>query len=214
MGRYSAVGNHVTPQQNPQQQQAPLNWPTDFPKPIIGIERDGVILQRKPVVSSAADIEVIPEALDAIRTMRLKGYKVLIITQQDAISRGILSTHQVDEVHNNLMEIFGRAGIMTIDGLYYSTSSMKEDMFAKPNTGMFDRAENEGGGRIKFREGWYVGDRMYDLKVAEKIKAKPILVRTGDGKEVEEQLSKFTYKDLKRKTKVFDNLLDFANSLA
>ena len=91
---------------------------------------------------------------------------------------------------------------------------MKEDMFAKPNTGMFDRAENEGGGRIKFREGWYVGDRMYDLKVAEKIKAKPILVRTGDGKEVEEQLSKFTYKDLKRKTKVFDNLLDFANSLA
>ena len=214
MGRYSAVGNHVTPQQNPQQQQAPLNWPTDFPKPIIGIERDGVILQRKPVVSSAADIEVIPEALDAIRTMRLKGYKVQIITQQDAISRGILSTHQVDEVHSNLMQIFGQAGIMSIDGLYYSTSSMKEDMYAKPNTGMFDRSENEGGGRIKFREGWYVGDRMYDLKVAEKIKAKPILVRTGDGKEVEEQLSKFTYKDLKRKTQVFDNLLDFANSLA
>ena len=214
MGRYSAVGDHVTHQPQQQQQpQVPSHWPTEFPKPVIGIERDGVIIQRKEVVRTPSDIEVIPSSLDAIRIMRLRGYKVMILTQQDAISRGMLATQQVDEVNQQLMQIFGQAGIFSIDGLLYSTSSMKEDIYAKPNTGMFDRAEKEMLQGAKFRDGWYVGDRMYDLKAAERMKSKPILVRTGDGNDTEQNLSKYTYKDLKRKTQVFDTLLDFANSL-
>ena len=47
-----------------------------------------------------------------------------------------------------------------------------------------------------------------------KIGAKPILVRTGYGKETEELINKrFTYKSIKKRTKVFDTLLDFANYL-
>ena len=41
----------------------------------------------------------------------------------------------------------------------------------------------------------------------------PILVRTGYGKETEKLLNRFTYKAIKKRTKVFDTLSDFVKSL-
>jgi len=111
-----------------------------------------------------------------------------------------------------MLRLFGEAGCVSIDGLYYSASSRKEDMFAKPNTGMFKRAEKEIPG-IKFNEGYYVGDKIKDLKAAAKMGAKPILVRTGYGLETEKELEKFTYRELKQKTKIYDSLADFVDTL-
>ena len=58
------------------------------------------------------------------------------------------------------------------------------------------------------------GDKISDLKAAQKIGAKPILVRTGHGKETEELLNKrFPYRPLKKVTLVFDDLADFVKYL-
>ena len=65
---------------------------------------------------------------------------------------------------------------------------------------------------VKFNEGYYVGDTIEDIKMAMNIGATPVLVRTGKGLSTEEKyLKSFNpkYKDVK----VFDNLLEFANSL-
>jgi hypothetical protein len=35
-------------------------------------------------------------------------------------------------------------------------------------------------------------------------------VRTGYGKETEQELNRFAYKEIKKRTKIFDTLLDFA----
>jgi D-glycero-D-manno-heptose 1,7-bisphosphate phosphatase len=213
MGRFKPTP--VQPGQVPNgmpQQQMPGNWPTFFPKPIIGIERDGVIIERNAgPITAVNQVRPIQSSLDAIKTMRLKGYKVLIITQQSDIGKGILTQAQVDYVNNHLMQVFGQAGIMSIDGLYYSTSDLKEDYYAKPNIGMFERAKQENN--VNWKEGWYVGDRYYDIKAALKIGAKPVLVRTGDGSRTEEELDTFSRKDAKKQTTVFNNLLEFANTL-
>ena len=112
-----------------------------------------------------------------------------------------------------MFEEFGKAGCPSIDGLYYSASSAKNDMYAKPNTGMFKRCEKEVP-HVKFSQGYYVGDRIRDLKAGLKMGAKPILVRTGHGKETEELINKrFTYKNIRKATKVFDNLAAFVDSL-
>ena len=99
----------------------------------------------------------------------------------------------------------------SIDGLYYSASSRKNDMYAKPNIGMFKRCEREVP-HVKFNQGYYVGDKLSDLKASMKIGAKPVLVRTGYGKETEELINKrFTYKQIKKRTIVFDTLSKFAD---
>ena len=114
-----------------------------------------------------------------------------------------------------MMQVFGNAGIYSIDGLFYSESSLKEDYYAKPNLGMFHRAEKEiFNSKARFKQnGFYVGDKMTDLKAAERIGARPILVRTGHGLKTEEDLKKFSREKLRKKTKVFDDLLQFAQRL-
>ena len=51
------------------------------------------------------------------------------------------------------------------------------------------------------------------IKADYKIGAKPILVRTGHGQETEPLLNKFSAEKIRKKTKVFDSLLDFAKAL-
>jgi D-glycero-D-manno-heptose 1,7-bisphosphate phosphatase len=114
-----------------------------------------------------------------------------------------------------MFEIFGNAGIFTIDGLFYSESSLKEDYYAKPNLGMFHRTEKEiFNNKIRFKDkGFYVGDKITDLKAAERIGATPVLVKTGHGVNSEKDLQKFSKSKLRKKTKIFQDLLQFAERL-
>ena len=123
-----------------------------------------------------------------------------------------MSQSDVDKVHQKMFQLLGEAGCKFIEALYYSESNRKDDMYAKPNTGMFKRCEKEHPS-IKFSRGYYVGDKISDLKAAMKMNARPILVRTGYGIETEKLLNRFTYKKLKAKTKVFDDLRSFVQSL-
>lgn len=219
-----ASGGHQHMQSQPQMsqeemarmqamQQAQATWPQVFPKQVIGLDRDGVIIKDNgDVISSPEQIQIIPGALEGIRMMRLKGYRVFIISDQPGISKGKLTTDQVDAVNNRLMQVFGEAGIFSIDGLYYSTSEMKDDLYAKPNPGMFDRAKKEHP-NVDWKKGWYVGDKLVDLKSADRVGSKPVLVRSDNWDDTLQKLDTFANRDLKAKTKTFDNLLEFAQSL-
>ena len=214
MSRFKHIINKEPNQQS--QQELPPDWPKVFPKSIVGLDRDGVInVNRDYYITDPDDFEPYPESLAAIRKLRIKGYKVVILTNQGGITKGLQTHSQVDAIHNRMFEIFGNAGIYSIDGLYYSESSLKEDYYAKPNIGMFHRTEKEVyNNKYRFKDkGFYVGDKMSDLKAAERIGATPILVRTGHGISTEKELSKFSKEKLRKKTKVFDNLLQFVEKL-
>ena len=191
----------------------PLSAP-DYvaPKCVIGLDRDGVInVDRGTYTWKVADFEPIPGSLEAIVQLRKLGYGIAIITNQGGIEKGLFTEQDVDALHMHMLELLGTAGCPSIDAIYYSASSRKDDMYAKPNTGMFKRCEKENKHKnIKFSKGYYVGDKLSDLKAAYKIGAKPILVRTGYGLETEKELNKFAYREIKKRTKIFDTLLDFA----
>jgi D-glycero-D-manno-heptose 1,7-bisphosphate phosphatase len=178
----------------------------------IGLGRDGVINQPldRPISHPKYFIPI-ANSIEAISLIRNKGYNVVILSNQPGISQHLISTEQVDAVHQYMLELLGKAGCRSIDGIYYSTTNLKQDIYAKPNNGMFKRAEKEL--RLKFKSGAYVGDKISDLKVADKIGAIPVLVKTGDGNETIKKLNTFANRELKKKTQIFENLWEFANSL-
>lgn len=182
-------------------------------KCIIGLDRDGVINQDLGTyVTRPNEFNPIPGSLEAIASLRHKGYKIVIISNQGGIEKGMMTVQDVDHIHQYMLDLLGKAGCPSIDGIYYSVSSNKKDQFAKPNIGMFERCEENDKG-VKFSEGFYVGDKISDLKAAVKAGARPVLVRTGHGLETEKELNKYTYKELKERTYVFDSLADFAANL-
>lgn len=182
-------------------------------KCVIGLDRDGVINKDLGTYCyRIEDFEPIAGSLEAIAQLRRKGYKIAIISDQGGIEKGIYTPEQVDTLHDHMFKLLGEAGCPSIDAIYYSASSRKEDIYAKPNVGMFKRCEKEIKD-IKFREGYYVGDKIKDLKAAMNIGARPILVRTGYGKETEQELERYSNKQLKQKTLIFDDLAQFVESL-
>lgn len=182
-------------------------------KCVIGLDRDGVINRDLGTYCfRPEDFDPIPGSIDAIATLRRKGYKIVVITDQGGIEKGLYTENDVEDVHNKMFQLLGEAGCSSIDAVYYSASSRKDDPFAKPNVGMFKRCEREIPD-IKFNQGYYVGDKMKDLKAAMRMGARPILVRTGYGLDTEKELNKFTYRDVKRQVKIYDNLEHFVKDL-
>ncbi len=182
-------------------------------KCVVGLDRDGVINRDLGTYCwKKEDFEPIEGSLEAIAELRRRGHSIVIITDQGGIEKGLYTQEDVDSLHYHMLDLLGKAGCTSIDAIYYSASSRKEDYYAKPNTGMFERCEKENK-HIKFKGGFYVGDKIKDLKAAAKMGSTPVLVRTGYGLETEKELNKFTYRELKRKTLVFDDLKSFVDNL-
>ena len=190
-----------------------INDSSIYNKPVIGLDRDGVLnVDLGTYVTTPMMFDPIPSSLEAVALLRSKGHRIAVITNQGGIEKGLMTPADVDAVNNRMLELLGQAGCPSIDAIYYSASSRKNDMYAKPNIGMFKRCEKEHP-YIKFSKGFFVGDKLSDLKAAFKIGARPILVRTGYGLETEKQLNKHAYKQIKKQTLVFDNLWEFAQAL-
>jgi len=195
------------------QNQVNLGWTGKvYDKCVIGLDRDGVINKDRGYCCNVEDFEPIEGSIEAVSLLRSLGHKIVIITNQGGIEKGLYTQEHVEKVHDHMLELFGKAGCPSIDAIYYSASSRKDDMYAKPNTGMFKRCEKENP-HIKFNRGYFVGDKIKDLKAAVKIGARPILVRTGHGLKTEQELKKFTYRDIRKKVQIFDDLKQFAESL-
>ena len=198
------------PQMDQQGQYNPQDWPTSFTKPMIGIDRDGVILEWKNVIKRFEDVKYINGSLEAIRKLRLKGHKMFMFADQPNIYRGLLNSNDVNNVMNYMMQTFGQNGIFSIDGFLYNTSDDIRDPYAKPNVGMIARSKNEMG--MDWTDGYYVGDTIEDVKMAIKFGVTPILVRTGKGAKTEKEYLKGMNNKYEG-VKVFDNLLSFVDSL-
>jgi D-glycero-D-manno-heptose 1,7-bisphosphate phosphatase len=195
------------PVQQRQQQNPMAGWPTFFPKPIVGLDIRGILIDETDVTQ----VVPIPGALEAVRLLRLKGHKVFLLGDYPEITAKKITPQEVDASHQLLMMLLGKAGCFSIDGMSYNTSSLKNDLYAKPNTGMMKRATNELN--VNWKEGWFVGDDIDDLKMADSAGCKPILILTGKGNETVPKLDSFANRELKKKVKIFPNLLDFVESL-
>jgi histidinol phosphatase-like enzyme len=174
-----------------------VKWPKTFPKTNIAFER-------KNVITKGTSLEPIEGALESIKNLRLKGYKVGLIMDESGTTE-----KQSDEMLQNLMFIFGQAGIMTIDYMYYSIGTDKTDPYVKPSTGMFKRASQEQG--IVFKNGWYVGHTIADAKAAFKIGSRSALINPTE--ETLKKLNSFANQKIKKKTRIFQSLQEFEKTL-
>ena len=185
-------------------------WPDTFDKGVISIERTGVILEDRNIITPE-DVVPLPGALAAIKMMRLKGYRVCIFFNEPLISQGVMTTDQVDTTINQMMQLFGEYGIQNIDGVLYATTNMKQDIYSMPNTGMMKKAEKDF--KVKLKGGYFVGNKIRNLKAGHSVGCVPVFVKTGNYQETEEKLNTFANRELLSKTKTVYSLLDFATSL-
>ena len=91
------------------------------------LDRDGVINEnRSDYVQSIEELDIFPTALYAIARLEQSKYATVIITNQSAIGRGLVTAATVDQINHSLIKRIRSAGGQ-IDGLYLCPHSPAED---------------------------------------------------------------------------------------
>jgi len=191
---------------------ASLVMPATFDKFTIALDRDGVVCECNDAITGPDKFIPIPDAFRAVAIIRSKGHRVVFLYDQPSVSHKKVTVEQVEDCNRHMLNLLGQAGCTSIDGIWYNTSSRKDDVYAKPNLGLFKHAENNSPG-VKLAGGAYVGDTVEDLVMAERAGATPILVLTGKGQKARERLENPIYRMLKPKVQIYDTLMKFAETL-
>lgn len=180
-----------------------------YTKPIVCFDREGVLFEYKEAITSREEAIPIKSSFEAIGLIRRKGYKIAMIHDQPGVSKNLVTHEQVEDINAYVIELLGESNCPSIDCILYNESNEKFDYYGKPNNGMFLRMRDEFG--VPFKNGYYIGHEYLDIKTAKKSQLKPVAFRFSP--EDLKKLNSFAMKDIKRKTKLVDDLMDFAHSL-
>ena len=147
---------------------------------IIILDRDGVINHdADDFIKTPAEWEPIEGSLEAITHLNHAGYRVIVITNQSGIARGLLDVDMLTRIHSKMRRMLAQVG-GKIEAILYCPH-VPEDACTcrKPLGGSFSELAHRL--RIKLDDVPAVGDSLRDLQAAQTVGAKPILVRTGKG---------------------------------
>jgi D-glycero-D-manno-heptose 1,7-bisphosphate phosphatase len=154
----------------------------DRTRSTVFLDRDGVINQNRPnYVCSTEELHIFPAALEALARLAQSEYAVVIVTNQSAIGRGLVSAATVAQINHYLLERIHTDG-GRIDGLYLCPHTPGDACECrKPRPGLLLRAASEL--HLDLARSWLIGDSLTDLQAATNAGVRPILVATGRGQE-------------------------------
>ena len=139
------------------------------------LDRDGVINEKRDDhVKNISEFKIFSGVGDAIKLLRDKGYLVIIITNQSAIGRKIISEKKLDEIHTEFKNYLNQHDTY-VDSIYYCPHTPEENCSCrKPKPGLLIKATNDFG--INLEESYFIGDSESDLNAAKEARCKGILL--------------------------------------
>jgi D,D-heptose 1,7-bisphosphate phosphatase len=145
----------------------------------IFLDRDGIInIERKDYVKSVKEFVLIEGIFDVIKSIKDKGYLVIIITNQSAINRKIINKNDLEKIHNFLFKQAEKQNII-IDGIYFCPHTPNENCKCrKPKPGMILKAAQEF--QIDLEKSVMVGDSETDIEAAQRAGCRGVLVKEAD----------------------------------
>lgn len=138
-------------------------------------DRDGVINQeRTDYVKSISELEIFPNVVKNIKLLKNAGFLVVVITNQSAVNRGIISHEMVNQIHNSIQDYLKKNGTF-LDGFYYCPHTPNENCNCrKPKSGLIEKAILELN--IDLNSSWFIGDNESDIEAANSIGCKAIKI--------------------------------------
>ncbi|HQR44986.1 MAG TPA: HAD family hydrolase [Thermoanaerobaculia bacterium] len=147
--------------------------------PLLLLDRDGTIIVEKGFPKDPDDVELIPGAAAAIRTLRALGLRAVVISNQSGIGRGFLTREDVQRVNARLLDLLAAEGT-TLDAVYFCPHAPTDGCTCrKPQRTLLDRAAADLGGDLS--RSFFVGDKKDDVDAGRNVGATTFLVRTGYG---------------------------------
>jgi D-glycero-D-manno-heptose 1,7-bisphosphate phosphatase len=142
---------------------------------VVLLDRDGIINRmRTDYVKSWEELELVPGSLDAVARLSAAGREVIIVTNQSAIGRGLVSVQTVDEIHRRLEDAIRERGGSVRAFLLCPHTPLDGCDCRKPRPGLLLRARDELG--VDLGSAVMIGDQLTDVEAARAAGCRAILV--------------------------------------
>jgi D-glycero-D-manno-heptose 1,7-bisphosphate phosphatase len=147
---------------------------TDAPSPAVFLDRDGTIMEDCDYCSDPKDVRIFPGVREALLRLKSRGFKLIIITNQSGIGRGLMTLEQYRAVEAEVLR--------QLDGLIDATYFCPDvpgqpSSCRKPEPGMIFQAKREHG--IDVTRSFFIGDKEVDVECGRNAGARTIRVQTG-----------------------------------
>ncbi len=161
-------------------------------KQAVFLDRDGTINVEKEYLFRPEDFEFTPGAVEAIKILNHAGYLVIVVTNQSGVARGYYKESDVLHLHKYIDNLLNARGAR-VDSWYYCPHHPNGiDPYneicncRKPMPGMLLQAAAEHS--IQLSKSWMVGDKIADIEAGMAAGCRPLLVLTGYGSEIVNEL--------------------------
>ena len=169
------------------------------------LDRDGVINHDSDdFIKSPEQWLPIEGSLEAIALLNKHGYKVVVITNQSGLARGLFDAATLEKIHAKMQRMIAEKG-GKIDAIYFCPHGSDDDCNCrKPKPGLLEAFASDKN--VSLSGMAFIGDSLRDLQAAQAVGASPILVKTGKGQ-------KTLHKNPHLNIPVFENLYDAAKHI-
>ena len=139
---------------------------------LVLLDRDGTVIEDVPYNGDPSKVRPMPGARRALDRLRREGIRLVVVSNQSGVGRGILDRARVDAVNERVAELLG-----PFDG-FYVCPHVPEDGCAcrKPAPGLLKTALAEAG--VAPARAAMIGDIGSDVEAAVAAGVRPVLVPT------------------------------------
>ena len=143
--------------------------------PAVFFDRDGTLCGDVGYLNKYDDLQIFKD-INMVRVLKERGFRLIGVSNQSGIARGLIKKDFVREVNKIFIERYD------FDDFYYCPHHPAEHCpCRKPEPGMLLRARAEHG--IDLKRSFVVGDKEADMILAKAVGAKGVFVKTGQDKE-------------------------------
>ena len=152
-----------------------------MPNKAIFLDRDDTLIEDPGYIDHPDQVKLLDGVAEALVELKAMGYELIVVSNQSAIARGIITEKALSEIHGRLKQLLAEKGAY-LDGIYYCPyhpegvipKYRKESDQRKPNPGMLLTAAKERD--IDLSESWMIGDSERDIEAGLRAGCKTILI--------------------------------------
>src|SRR5438874_10312063 len=177
---------------------------SDALSPAVFIDRDGTIMQDADYCSNPQKVKIFPGIPEALQRLKSNGFKLIVITNQSGIGRGLFTIEQYRAVE---AEVLRQLGDGLIDATYFCPDVPgQHSSCRKPAPGMIVQATREHG--IDLSRSFFIGDKEIDAECGRNAGVRTIRVRTGFDRDAANSYADWIAVDLLEATKIILDQVD------
>jgi D-glycero-D-manno-heptose 1,7-bisphosphate phosphatase len=156
------------------------------------LDRDGTIIHDADYCSDPKQVHVFEGVPEALRRLKGKGYKLIVITNQSGIGRGFFTLEQYRTVQ---AEVLRQLGPGLIDATYFCPDvPERPSKCRKPAPGMVLEAARDH--HVDLAQSFFIGDKEIDAQCGRNASVRTIRVRTGFDKMTDGSRADWVAEDL------------------